>query len=946
MAQFSTGNDAWDQGLGALSQGLFPDPSKVAQAGYYGAQQYKTGIEAGIEKDKWGNLQGLSQYIQSGGWRNAPNPSGVVDQAPGVNLPHPTPGTASNGPAASAPGLPPQLTAGTPPPYSPPSPSAPPAPNATTSNGQVPQNDVGSGAVHPATVMPGGGGKVQAPPAGPNGSPSGINMDLSGLVSRMLSANLTPEQQALVLRTLSTGYVMNGNVAEPTQRAWDNMQSAFGNTAPLQSRTTIATTAMQGDTSRAVANIQGQTQRDTTNITQAGETQRKGMDTVTVMVNGVPMDITRADFAAGRYPQGATVAPGQPAPAAGATPPPAAAQPGGNQPLSTIVTPSGGTNNAPAAAAPPVAPAPPAAAAPGQPAGGQTGPVGFGHYDPQTYREQNTAIDYVNLKTRDFKRMTPAQAAALPDAKDWIGSRPEDRAPKEVAGAAPGSATYVPNAFAAQGPPGQAPAPGQAPVGYTVAPGQNVADAWNAPLSWINQNTGETIHNTSRGAMSARPAQEQVGWNPASPEDLKPKNWTGPGGTIQGLTRAEFLARVPPDQRAQWRESGQTDTEVIPTRGPAGMGYATRAQAGAENRGYVPTDPNQVAAANQQTVTEAATGEIARGNPNQPLSEILAGGVRAGQGVGLPPKAPLTPEQEVARDKVINAEVSNAYPPQTGGVTVQENHGNIALPPAGVQEVRTRVQDLQRTNPRVYSGNDQLAVQKVIQDMQAEGKLPSPQAFSRNRFTGDFDSGTRTIPGTNSTEDVLHLRYDPNGGYKRNQPGGSQPPAQPQAPQAPPQGPPLSTVKTNQPPGTTGRAPNGTPFVIGPDGLPYATSQAISTSPPPPTQPPPTQQHQVPPMSSIIAPPDEGGFQGRGPGFSSPDQWDKSYAASRRRLATSGAGPTSAGSVNQRAQAEVGPRPTDPRTLIFANLVTKITRENPGVSPAEAMQRARQQMGG
>src|SRR5881628_553387 len=108
MAQFSTGNDAWDQGLGALSQGLFPDPSKVAQAGYYGAQQYKTGIEAGIEKDKWGNLQGLSQYIQSGGWRNAPNPSGVVDQAPCVNLPHPTPGTASNGPAASAPGLPAQ----------------------------------------------------------------------------------------------------------------------------------------------------------------------------------------------------------------------------------------------------------------------------------------------------------------------------------------------------------------------------------------------------------------------------------------------------------------------------------------------------------------------------------------------------------------------------------------------------------------------------------------------------------------------------------------------------------------------------------------------------------------------------------------------------------------------------------------------------------------------
>jgi hypothetical protein len=534
--------------------------------------------------------------------------------------------------------------------------------------------------------------------------------------------------------------------------------------------------------------------------------------------------------------------------------------------------------------------------------------------------------------------MTPAQAAALPDAKDWIGSRPEDRAPKEVAGAAPGSATYVPNAFAAQGPPGQAPAPGQAPVGYTVAPGQNVADAWNAPLSWINQNTGETIHNTSRGAMSARPPQEQVGWNPASPEDLKPKNWTGPGGTIQGLTRAEFLARVPPDQRAQWRESGQTDTEVIPTRGPAGMGYATRAQAGAENRGYVPTDPNQVAAANQQTVTEAATGEIARGNPNQPLSEILAGGVRAGQGVGLPPKAPLTPEQEVARDKVINAEVSNAYPPQTGGVTVQENHGNIALPPAGVQEVRTRVQDLQRTNPRVYSGNDQLAVQKVIQDMQAEGKLPSPQAFSRNRFTGDFDSGTRTIPGTNSTEDVLHLRYDPNGGYKRNQPGGSQPPAQPQAPQAPPQGPPLSTVKTNQPPGTTGRAPNGTPFVIGPDGLPYATSQAISTSPPPPTQPPPAAAAAAAGPADVLDHRAPGrrrlprqrprllvtGTNGISPMPLKP-QAPGDFRREPDHAADTGAEPT-------RHSAEVGPRPGRPEDHASSSPTSsrKITRENPG----------------
>ena len=52
MPMFNTGNAEWDQGFNTLASGLFPDPSKVAQAGYYGAEARKAQFDAAKSKEQ------------------------------------------------------------------------------------------------------------------------------------------------------------------------------------------------------------------------------------------------------------------------------------------------------------------------------------------------------------------------------------------------------------------------------------------------------------------------------------------------------------------------------------------------------------------------------------------------------------------------------------------------------------------------------------------------------------------------------------------------------------------------------------------------------------------------------------------------------------------------------------------------------------------------------
>lgn len=94
MPQFNTGT-SWDQGLNSLSSMLFPDPSKIAQAGYYGAQQRNARIQGDTILDQQQHLHGMAgipvgpdgqhagpAVVQPPVYYNQPGP-----RLPGVEIP-------------------------------------------------------------------------------------------------------------------------------------------------------------------------------------------------------------------------------------------------------------------------------------------------------------------------------------------------------------------------------------------------------------------------------------------------------------------------------------------------------------------------------------------------------------------------------------------------------------------------------------------------------------------------------------------------------------------------------------------------------------------------------------------------------------------------------------------------------------------------------------------
>lgn len=219
MAQFSTGIESWDQGLGTLASGLFPDPNKIAQAGLAGAQQRKVGIETDQLLEQAKHRQALVDLAHTG-----PNPLG--------------------------PDLSTTLTTGTPPPVSQPTAVSPAAPNTTGSDGSVPGNQPGEGVIKPGSFLPpgGAGGAFQSGPAASNGSHAPV-LGLAELTALHLQAGYSPDAAARTAQSMVDDWRQRGVISEATYR---RMQSSSGNAVPL---------TQAAETERNTARIAGENYR-------------------------------------------------------------------------------------------------------------------------------------------------------------------------------------------------------------------------------------------------------------------------------------------------------------------------------------------------------------------------------------------------------------------------------------------------------------------------------------------------------------------------------------------------------------------------------------------------------------------------------------------------------------------------------------------------------------
>jgi hypothetical protein len=169
MPMFNTGNAQWDQGLNTLGGALFPDPSKVAQAGYYGAEARKAQIDAAKLQEQMAYRHRLD--IMSGGTQ--PPTANYAPTGP-LSIPILQDPTQSQAAPAPPPTASPSLSAvvvgpPAPAPPPPPAPAAAPPPPAPPVAGTVGANLPPGGL---SALFAQGGGAVPQPTVvgqGPNG---------------------------------------------------------------------------------------------------------------------------------------------------------------------------------------------------------------------------------------------------------------------------------------------------------------------------------------------------------------------------------------------------------------------------------------------------------------------------------------------------------------------------------------------------------------------------------------------------------------------------------------------------------------------------------------------------------------------------------------------------------------------------------------------------------
>jgi hypothetical protein len=304
----NTGNAAWDQGLGSLGGALFPDPTRVAQAGYYGAEQRNKQLQSSKLRDQMAHQQGLdaaastltmpqTSYAPSPEGPNMPpimQPPGsyVPSQAPPAAAPPTLSATVAGAPPPAAAPAPPaapaagtvganmapgglsglfaggggavpdgggtvRLDQGTPPPVSSPAQGAgaPPAPNNTASDGSVPTNDAVSGVFHPGSITPPGGGTKTTGPANADGSPAKPMITAAQYVAMAVGAGHDANQAMLEWRSMISSMYDTGRIDENTYHHMMGAAEPSIINQDTSSRTAITTTGMTNQASRDVANI-------------------------------------------------------------------------------------------------------------------------------------------------------------------------------------------------------------------------------------------------------------------------------------------------------------------------------------------------------------------------------------------------------------------------------------------------------------------------------------------------------------------------------------------------------------------------------------------------------------------------------------------------------------------------------------------------------------------
>ena len=305
-----TGLGSLVAGVKNLQEGLFPDPSKFASAGYYGAKTREAQMDANLKADQMNARYRLWQTV------NGQNPGGGYAPAPYVGQSGPLMWTPPGQPGGGALGggttlggmvsgaqppaiMDPQRSANfventttsggaAPPPVSPPAPGAPPAPNTTGSDGSVPKTDPQL-PLHPGSVTPPGGGQKQSGPAGPNGAPASKALNLGQLMALAVQSGMDAGQAKGFISGYIAELYQTGRIDRQTMTEL-NAQLGEGIIYKEDAATGRTVLEQQGQDRRNAATIAGQQKVE--EIKQAGETTRTGMGATTVLdANGNPITI-------------------------------------------------------------------------------------------------------------------------------------------------------------------------------------------------------------------------------------------------------------------------------------------------------------------------------------------------------------------------------------------------------------------------------------------------------------------------------------------------------------------------------------------------------------------------------------------------------------------------------------------------------------------------------
>ena len=297
---YNTGNPQWDGALTSLSGALFPDPSKVAESYYYGAQARQAQINSAKTADQLAAMHAATAYQQGNNAAPtyAPGPAGttiMVDPYAPSGLQPGAPGAAPSAPASPSmsatvtpqasqvPGAVPAPGGGhyVPPTMSPqqagdkvtnmaqtmPGIATGPGALPTGSDGSTPSQTYGEGAFNAASLPTGiQGGNIKAAPANHDGSPQPVNFDFGRYSNLMAESGLASDQvvrqNLAVLGTMvkngmpqSTGEQLAAFLGEPSMRNAGIGAASAANVANIGARSAANVATIGAKSAQTIAGM-------------------------------------------------------------------------------------------------------------------------------------------------------------------------------------------------------------------------------------------------------------------------------------------------------------------------------------------------------------------------------------------------------------------------------------------------------------------------------------------------------------------------------------------------------------------------------------------------------------------------------------------------------------------------------------------------------------------